>query len=215
MVAEECIKTKSRMIFAPPDIYFGDGSINGILKSSTDKDSVAVVAHVRVHPEMLTAPEFVYLSQKGEISNARLVKYSWQHLHRCWGDAEKGHPRQNQFGTGVCWKKIEDNLYSVIHRLPTPYAINLTEEDLQYFKLHTGFGHFDHRWPGDLLIPRGRQRYVTSSDVAFMAELTEPHKNISNPPTHKDGTPGDPNDFWVHHLHNEMNKQTLVTFRGE
>lgn len=204
MSIEECIKDKSPLLFAPPDILFGDGSINGLLKSLYEKDAVATVAHIRATSSLLKE---IKQNQK-DITNPQLVSLAWKHLHRCWIDAELGHPRQNQWGTGVCWQKIEDNLYSVVHRLPTPYLMYFTDEDLQYFKIQSGFGHFDHRWPGDILMKRGRQRTITSSDVAFMIEITEPEKNISN-------IPGDKNDFWQHHYHNEINKQILVTLRGE
>lgn len=206
-VGEECIKDNARMLFAPPDIFFGDGSIPNLMKMSEDKDSVVTVAHVRSTPSII--PEL----NKESISNAELVRLAFKHLHTCWGDAELGHPRQNQFGTGVRWSKLDENLYSVVHRLPTPYVINLLPSDLEYFKLQAGFGHFDHKWPGEVLMHQGRHRYASSSDLAFMVEITEPHKNISNPYTLSKNPNKD--DFWDHNFHNEMNKQVLITFRGE
>ncbi len=203
----DCLKNDAPLLFAPPDIFFGDGSVSGLIQSAYEKKSVAVVAHVRVTSDILSDPQFLSSCASGSLSNAKLVSFAWKHLHRCWGDAELGHPRQNQFGTGVCWQKIEDNLYSVVHRLPTPYLIHFDEEDHDYFKYQCGFGYFDHRWPGDILIKNGRQRYITSSDVAFMVEITEPDKNISNIPGNKD-------EFWQKNYHNEINKQVLVTLRG-
>ncbi len=207
MVMEECLKDNSPMLFAPPDIFFGDGSIPNLKKSVYEPKAVGLVAHVRVSSELLADPSFKQACIENSISNAELVSFAWKHLHRCWEDAELGHPRQNQWGTGVCWQKIEDHIVSVVHRLPTPYLIYFDKEDLDYFKIQGGFGHFDHRWPGDILLHRKRQRYITSSDVAFMIEFTEPHKNISN-------MAGDKNDFWQKHFHNEINKQFLITFRA-
>lgn len=200
LLMEECLKDDSPLLFAPPDIFFGDGSINGLMKTGWQKDTVTVALHTRVNPSILL--------EEAPKTNAQLVSSSFRHLHRSWLDAELGHARQNQWGTGVCWQQIETNLYSAIHRLPTPYWLKFTKEDLNYFSIQGGFGHFDHKWPGDILLPRGRQRTVTSSDIAYMVEITEPHKNISTMPG------GDPNGFWQKNVHNEINKQFLFTLRG-
>lgn len=200
---EECLKNKTPLLFAPPDIYIGEGSINGLIKTGWEESVSVVACHLRVTPSFLLEPQ--------PKDNAELVTKAFKHLHRSWIDAELGNPRQNQYGTGVCWQKISDNLYSTIHRLPTPYYIKFTKEDLDYFSTCIGFGNFDHAWPGQILMPRGRQRTVTSSDIAFMVEITEPHKNISALPDNNKN----PNDFFEHYMHNEINKQFLFTLRGQ
>ncbi len=205
MCMEECLKDGSPLIFAPPDIFFGDGSIPNMIKVGYEPNAVVTIPHIRVTPDLLM--EFP-IFQKTAVSNAKLVTLGWKNLHRCWGDAELDHPRQNQYGTGVLWQRLDENTVTVTHRLPTPYFMKFTTEDLQYFQTQAGFGHFDHKWPGDILIPRGRQRAITSSDVAFMCEITEAHKNISN-------MPGPKNEFWAKNLHNNLNAQYLCTFRGE
>lgn len=197
---EKCLNHKDRMLLCPPDSIFGDGSVQGLLNAGRDPESVVVVPHPRVLPAIL---EEVYGS------NAEMVSLSWRHLHRSWSEAEVGHPRQNSFIGGVSWSRVEDSLYSVTHLLPTPYLCDFTAEDLSYFKAQIGFGAYDHTWSGEILIPKVRQRFVGSSDIAFIAEITEADKNV--PPIVRGG---DPNKFWKDHLHNRINRQMISVFRG-
>lgn len=198
---EECLKSEDRLLIAPPDTFFGVGSIHGLLEIGSEKGSCVVVPHPRVLPSITP-----YLEP---MRNPQLVSLAWEHLHRSWSDAEVGHPMQNSFVGGVAWKKLSKELYAVTHRLPTVYLADLTTEDLEYFKTTPSFGSFDHLWPGDILLKRGRQRFIGSSDACFIIEVTDPDKNV--PPLWD----GPPTEFWRKHFHNEMNKQISAIFRGE
>lgn len=198
---ERCLEKKAPLLFVPPDVIFSDGAIPNLLKAGSDPDSVVIFPHPRVLPTILS-------EDIEGIKAPELVSMAWRHLHQSWSDAEVGHPRQNGFVGGVKWEKLDEKVIQVTHRLPTPYLINFTGEDLMYFKSQISFGSFDHVWPQDILIKRGRQRYVTSSDQAFMVEITERDKNV--PPIWK----GDVNDFWRKGLQSENNKQILASFRG-
>lgn len=201
---EECLKQNDKCMYAPPDILFGDGSIKNILKLGKDRFTCVASAHPRVLPDILSAIDTGY-----PINNSNMVMWSWRHLHKSWGDGEKGHPNQNSFIGGVEWQEIDENLYSVVHRLPTVYLADFTDEDLQYFKLQLSFGAYDHNWPGDVLIPRGRFRYASSSDAFFACEITEKDKNV--PPY----DPKNPkNGFWRQKLHHDVLGQMQVIFRG-
>lgn len=200
---EECLKTNSKLLIAPPDTIFGNGTVSNLLKIGREKNTCVVVPHPRVLPSILEHAFNPY------ISNPELVRLAWQHLHQAWSDAEIGHPRQNSYVGGVVWQRLADNLYSVVHRLPTIYLAEFTEEDLSYFKSQVSFGAFDHVWPGDVLVKRERQRYVASSDSCFIVEITEKDKNV--PPI----WPGDVDSFWRSHVHNGINKGIITTFRGE
>lgn len=202
---EECITTDSRLLLAPPDTIFGEGSIHGLLVAGSDKHSVVVMPHPRVLPT-ITAD----LSMVKNITNPKLVTLAWKHLHRAWTEAEHGCVNQSSYVGGVEWEELSPSIYLVTHRLPSPYLIDFTEEDLQYFKNAISFGHFDHMWPGDILIPRGRQRYIGSSDAVFIAEVTDADKNV--PPV----IPNQPTSgFWRNHIHNQHNAQIKCIFRGE
>lgn len=198
----ECLKSNDRLLIAPPDTIYGDGSVTNLWKMGRDQHSVVVVPHSRAHPEILKEIE-------DPKSNSELVLLCLKHLHGCWTHAEIGHENQNMFGTGMEWQKLEPNLLSVTHLLPTPYLVHFTEEDLDYFKNTSGSGHYDHRWPGDILIRQGRQRYCGSSDAAFMVELTDRYKNLS-----LSDMSAPKREFRYKWPHNEMNKQIQMSFRG-
>lgn len=200
---EECLKNDTKLLLAPPDTIFGDGSLDNLLKLGREVGTCVAVPHPRVHPSILESMAFY-----STLSNPELVSLAWQHLHRAWSDAEIGHPRQNSFVGGVAWQQLRPQLYSVKHVLPTVYLASFTKEDLDYFKIQLSFGAFDHTWPGHILIPRGRQRTVGASDAAFILEITEPEKNI--PPIWEGPTDG----FWKEHEHNKINKQFISIFRG-
>lgn len=199
----ECLKHNEKLLLAPPDTIFADGSIENLLLLGEDPDTCVVVPHPRVLPKMLDDLE-------APKSPAQLTSLSFKHLHKSWENAELNHPLQNSYIGGVEWRKLTDSLYAVTHRLPTVYLAHFTEEDLQYFKSAISFGNFDHRWPGDILIPRGRQRYCGSSESCFIVEVTEQGKNV--PPTR----PGDPTrGFWFDWPHNRANAQITAIWRGE
>lgn len=201
---ERSIEAKDKVLLAPPDTIFGDGTIANLLAAGSDEGSVVVVPHARVLPTILDHMDSFFLP----VDNAPLVTLAWEYLHDSWVHAERGHANQSSYVGGVEWWKV-GNIIQGTHRLPSPYLIQFTKEDLMYFQSAISFGHFDHMWPGDILIPRGRQRYLGSSDAAFIVEITEADKNvppiIENQP--KTG-------FWRDNLHNKNNAQIIFTFRG-
>ena len=204
----ECIKNQDKLLLAPPDTIFGDGTIHNLWKLGRDKHSCVVIPHPRVLPSFLDA-----LTEDDDFDNESLVTLAFEHLHKSWSDAEVGHALQNSFVGGVSWTRLQgskmDSLYSVVHRLPTVYLADFTEEDLNYFKSAGSFGHFDHKWPGDILVPRGRQRFCGSSDACFAVEVTEAEKNV--PPIF-DQAPVE--GFWKNDVHNQHNAQITAIFRG-
>lgn len=201
-VITKCLQSNEHLLMAPPDTIFGNGTINNLMKVGSEKDSAVVVPHPRVLPSFLLEDIEPYLT------NEELVTRSWKYLHQSWEDAERGHPRQNSFVGGVTWWR-EDKLIKVIHRLPTPYYMQFTEEDLRYFKNQISFGGFDHTWPSDVLIPRGRYKYITSSDDCFIVEVTEREKNV--PPIWA----GSVDSFWRLGVQERHNANVVSTFRGE
>lgn len=200
---EQALEKNDQVLLAPPDTIFGDGTVQGLLSAGQDEGSVVVVPHARVLPSILTKDLEIH-----DVENDMLVDLAWEHLHDSWVHAERGHANQSSFVGGVTWWRAGDVIQGT-HVLPSPYLLNFTNEDLQYFRSAISFGHFDHMFPGDILIPRGRQRYLTSSDSAFMVEITDPDKNvppiIENQP--KTG-------FWRDNLHNKSNAQVIFTFKG-
>lgn len=202
---KECLEAKERLLLAPPDTIFADGTIPNLLKLGREKNSCVAVAHPRVLPELLSDIGVLEIKDPAE-----MIYRIWNegHLHQSWADAEVGHPRQNSFIGGVRWEELSTDLFSITHHLPTVYLADFTDEDFVYFKTATGFGHWDHMWPSDILIKQGRQRYVGSSDAAFICEITHKEKNI--PPVKE----GNTDLFWRSFPHNIQDRQTNVIFRG-
>lgn len=201
-VIKTCLDGREKLLMAPPDTIFGNGTIPALMQMGKTKDSAVVVPHPRVLPNFLLEDLDPY------ISNSELVTKSWKHLHQSWSDAERGHPRQNSFVGGVTWWREEDQI-KVIHRLPTPYYMEFTEEDLNYFKNQISFGGFDHTWPSDILIPRNRYTYITDSNQCFIVEVTEREKNV--PPIWA----GSVDSFWRLGTQERHNADIISTFRGE
>lgn len=161
------LKDKKKVLLAPPDTIFSDGTVQSLLDASKEPDSCVVVPHARALPQILTNVDYTN----------DLVKLTLEHLHKSWTDAEEGHPQNNTFVGGVIWQSTGKTIYGK-HYLPSPYLLQFTEEDLQYFKVQISFGSFDHVWPNAILIPRGRQIYLGDSDKAFIVEITDQYKNV-------------------------------------
>lgn len=203
---ERSIESGDKVLLAPPDTIFGDGTIEGLLAAGRDEGSVVVTPHPRVLPTILSTYKGPYWDLSCE--NWGLVDLAWTHLHESWIHAEIGHPNQSSYMGGIWWERV-NGLIMGKHLLPSPYLIGFTKQDLEYFDRACSFGHFDWRWPGDILIPQGRQRYIGSSDLAFIVEITEAHKNV--PPIYENQPK---TGFHRDDPHNRANNQIVFTFRG-
>lgn len=205
---DECLTKNERLLLAPSDSVFGDGTVPNLFKIGSQPKTCVAVAHPRVLPSILDIGSLLHRSCGASVSNAEMVNLAWQRLHRSWSETEDGHPRNSSFIAGTKWERLENKLILVTHRLPTCYLYDFTKEDLDYFKRVPQFGYLDHEYPAEL-VQAGRYRYVGSSDACFIIEITDAEKNL--PPVMRGQ---DPNDFWKHKLHNEFNKQVSVIFRG-
>lgn len=200
-----CITFGAQSLTAPPDTIFGEGTIANMRELARGRDTVIFAAHVRVTPEIDQE------LGKG-LSNAQLVTAAWKHLHKTWEDAQDGLEKTNSYIGGVSWQYLANGLYSVCHRLPTPYLINFTPEDLVYFKAQIHYGVIDHFWPDQCLIDFERMRFIGSSDAAFMVEVTPADKNIP-PIEHYRADEADA--FYRNLKHNKVNRLFRVILRGE
>lgn len=213
---KECVDSGSRMLLAPPDTIFGEGTIPNLLKLGAQDGTCVAVAHPRVLPDIL---DFI---GDEPVSNSQLVSLAFgSYLHQSWAAAESGAPMQNSLVGGVSWERLtkvneHKDLFAVHHRLPTVYLSNWLPEDYAFFLNQPSLGSYDHVWPGERLIRQERQRTVGSSDACFIVEMTEFDKNI--PPWNEqmqaviDQTP---DAFYRDNLHNCINRLFVTVFRGE
>lgn len=212
------MKEKSKMLLAPPDTVFGDGTIPNLLKLGEGPGTCVSVAHPRVLPGILDEIEYASATS-GAISNAKLVTMAFEHAHDAWKLADINHPENNSFIGGIAWKKLDENLWSVQHRLPTVYLASFNELDWDFFWSQVSWGGWDHRWPAENLMRQERQRYAGSSDACFIAEITDWDKNVP-PKVHQNvrtfvQSTDEKDLYGMHHYHNGINRQTNVIFRGE
>ncbi len=204
---QRCISFNCQNLIAPPDTIFGDGTIPNLIEIADQRDVVVMAAHVRVLPDIY----FPY-SQVNSVSNAQLTKMAFENLHATWKEAEHGLPMINSYIGGVFWKYVSEDLLAVQHRLPTPYLINWTPEDLVFFRNQLHWGVLDHSWPHECLVHTERQRVVGSSDAAFMVEITEPTQNV---PPAEHYRHDEPDLFWKNLKHNKQNRMYSIIFRRE
>ncbi len=205
-----CLDQNARLLIAPPDSLFGDGTIRSLLLAGNQPGVCVAVPHPRVLPSIFEYPSRLCESLKDTLTNAELVTETWNNLHRTWSEAEVGFDKINSYVGGVCWRTISKGLYSVQHRLPTNYLIHFQPDDLQFFEKQICFGSIDHLWPSKL-IQEQRERVIGSSDVAFICEITDPNQNI--PPAYP-YIKSEPDKFWRSAPHNAFFRQVNVIFRG-
>lgn len=205
---KECLKDKTPMLMATPDYVFGNGTIDTLRSLGEEPGSVIGLAHMRVNPNLLEILNH-------EMTNEQLVGTGMKFAHPTWIFSEESKKDGFTYYGGISWKKI-NNTVAVRHRLPAPFFANFEKSDLDFFNAkhdhpHTGtFALWDHYWQSHLFKEK-RFRYIGSSDLALMLEVTESHANIppSNPleKTNRD-------EYCNHWLHNDICQQFLTVFRG-
>ncbi len=203
---QTCINEDATFLFALPDYVFGDGTIAGMMACMYEKGLCIAVPNTRVLPEAMEM-------FKRPLTNPELVSLAFdkKYQHQTWRDSEVGKDTINSYYGGVCWKELKDGLYAVTHRLPSSYLCQFLQSDIDFFKKQLSFSAWDHVWPTKL-IEEGRQRFIGSSDVAFITEITEPEKNqaLTIPVS-----PKGPSVFFRSLEHHKLNHTVMTVFRKE
>jgi hypothetical protein len=204
-----CLAEQATMIMAPPDTFWGDGSLVNLVAVAGDNNLNCIAApHPRVNRE-----DFLAALPDGPIGNAELVRLSLAHLHRSWREADAARLDTNTFFTGTSIQALPtSNHYAVRHRLPTCYLARFTEDDFKFFngKLPVEGGPWDHWWPA-LLVRQERHRCIGSSDAFFVAELTAADAGV--PPTVAQ-VEGQSDRYCRGELHNQVNRNFVSIWRA-
>ena len=211
-VLRKCLDDKCPMLTAPPDTIFSDGSIPTLLEFGKQKDTCVAVPHPRVKPDIMG-----WLNETPPANDALVTMALEQFAHDAWTAADPSLALSACHVGGILQRKISPGLWALQHRLPTIYLSNFTDDDRRYFaQTYMGqpiqYGCWDHEWPGEMVIPKERQRLLGSSDLAFICEVTNPW---SNTPPITMTNPVEPDSFHRSELHNKINRCYVSVFRGQ
>jgi hypothetical protein len=206
---KKCLMDNHQFLISTPDFIWADGALAS-LRILGDQPGVCVaVPHPRVVPSILP-------SLSVPQTNTRLVSLSRQHAHVAWTSSEVGQNPTGSHKGGILWRDMSPGVTCLQHRMPSPYLVNFTTDDLGFFSTQTdhfqaAFGSWDHQW-SDKLIEQQRWRMLLSSDLGFMCEVTDANQNV---PPKVPATPNDPDSFWHADLNFAMNRQYVATFRSD
>jgi hypothetical protein len=201
---KKCVAENAVFLFCLPDYVFGDGTVQNLKALMTEPGLCLAVPNTRVLPSAMEA-------FKHRRTNAELVTIAFDrgYMHQTWRDAELGKDKINSFYGGVHWQEVAPDIITVMHRLPSSYMCSFLASDIEFFKTQSSFSAWDHTWPSKLL-KEGRQRFIGSSDVAFITEVTDPDKNQAlTLPISLEG----PSAFYRSLPHHEINKNIMTVFR--
>lgn len=193
----------SGLLLAPPDTIFGEGSIPAIVNLGMEGHNAISVPHPRVLSD--TFPDI-----REPTSNARLVKLAIENMHEVWQLANIKLEKNNSWYSGAGWRHLQDNLYAVTMRIPTPYFIRPIHGDNDVM-ISSGPGGWDHKWPQHLVKDQ-RHRIIGSSDAAFMVELSR--KDLPQGPV-RDSNRDDLDAYRGTLLHHQVNRNTVTIWRAE
>ena len=217
-VIKQCLAERSRMLMATPDFIWGARTIPAMLKMAAGAGLCVSIAHLRVLPTILTEP-FLGIEGLPENIHADLMGIGLRHQHPSWAaclaSTKTGEPTDPNgiYHSGICWEHLTDSLIAVQHQMVSPFLVNFTLSDLEFFATWKGmtapaFGEWDHNWPSKL-IQEERLRYIGASDAACMLEVTEASKNM--PPLEPRREPAD--SFFLRNHHNQIQRQFVSIFR--
>lgn len=204
---EKALQANAYFMPAPPDLIWGNGSINTLLKLMPFAYARCLaVPHVRVAERKFMA-EF----DGSPLSNAQLVKKAFNALHEAFAGSRVPSDKSNTGTTGTVWTELTDGLYAAGFFLPTIHLMQPTADDVEWFRRNPGSDHWDHRFPTSL-VGTDRHRIIGSSDAAFMAELTpDEGAHPQRCPLQK-GKWDEYNGKMPHHI---QNRNTVSIFRAE
>jgi len=162
-----CIKEKSILFVAPPDMIFGNGSVYNCVIDSFDKKLPFAAAHPRVSYEILDS---IDKSNSSGIPNSELVSLAMKHPHHNFKYAISSLDSNTTYA-GVSHFKVSDSLYTVKHVMPSIYLAFPLKEDYDYFIKVDDFNMWDRGWL-QMLVKENRLNFGGSSDMFFCTELT-------------------------------------------
>jgi hypothetical protein len=202
---EQCAAEDAAFLWLAPDSIFGDGTIGSIMALGAVPGVSVSLAPMRVNAE-----GFVDAMGSEPLSNAALVRLSFERAHQAFKDAEATLAYSNSYKSGVSWRRIGAGLYAVTHRKHSSYLTQPTKSDVRWFRDRPKFGNYDHAFPSKL-IEEQRQRVIGSSDAAFVAELTTEGSHMA--PV-QPADPAEPDRYWQDLPNYRANRSVVAIWRA-
>lgn len=175
-----CADDGSLAMAANPDWFFADGSVANMVNYLQDRDLAVAGLYARVDDKaFLRQIDLLHTIGPIPISSAELVHLSMMRMHYCLKYADISKDSNHSANSGVFVQHISDGLWSMNMRVPNVFLTNITYEDCREFEKHREqhkSGWWDWVWPSRLM-EQGRLKFLQSSDLFFMVDLTQPDVN--------------------------------------
>jgi hypothetical protein len=184
------------------DFYVGNGTLYNGIKIIENKPNMCLsVAHPRVSQERVGSKEIT------ATTNAELVKFAFEHGHKCLIETEDSR-NPNLTWCGLSWRQIGENNFAVVHNLATPFIGQFTESDSEFFRGNV-WGQFDRKFLKKLKVEK-RIKICGSSDLCFFIEFTpDKHDPVLRPGLVYNDTPHNEEEG------NDMFNEMIVNWRRE
>ncbi len=181
-----CAADGSLAMGANPDWFFADGSVANMVNYLQDRDLAVAGLYARVNDGMFLGHiDFRYdtfSDDKGvfNVSPSELVNLAMlNYPHYCLSHADVSKEQNHSAHSGVFVQPISPGLWSMSLRVPNVILASVTKDDCWEYTEHMAqhkSGWWDWVWPTKL-IEHGRLKFLQSSDLFFMVDLTKPDVN--------------------------------------
>ena len=165
-VMQKCIDEDAIFFLAPPDTIFAKDTMYNMVKLSEHKPDCIALPHIR-----MTIPDEDVVAPTSRELVGLAFKYAHDAFMGCFDTDEK-----NGTHAGISVRKINDNVYSMVHNLPTVYLAKFTARDLHFWNNMPVWGNWDRAWLRMLFL-ENRVKVIGGSALGFCVELTEKESN--------------------------------------
>ena len=168
--AKKCIKKNAMSINLCADFILPENYLKNIALITHGKPFCYTHTQLRVNKSILKTIKKYKKNDKIEINNKNLInlalKYPFKHLAY-----QNDKLTKNATHYGISWRKIDNNLFSVVHGILGTFTFNFIKEDILFLENLKFWSGHDRILPNYLLSSK-RMKFISSSDLAFIVEIT-------------------------------------------
>ena len=168
--ATDCLKNNATSINLAADHILPSNYLKNLSTIIHGKPFCYSHSHMRVSTNILNS---IYEYKKDniiDISSDRLVflskKYPFTHIKHMNDELDS-----NLTHLGFSWREINDNNYAVVNGVIGTMTFNFIEDDINFLNSLNSWSAHDRQIPQYLLTSK-RMKLISSSDLAFLAEVT-------------------------------------------